>query len=253
MKSSRKGIHLALSLVAAALVSTGCDESHRVTGTSVPQFPSGGYGPVIEQTFPVNGVDSVNLPSFGNLYIRQGATEELRVRAEEQLFDHIEVDVIGGELLIQFRSGGFQNAHPIEFHLTMTQPLRRATLTGIGRIQGSSLTTGALELVQSGLGSLDFDNLQAQSLRLSMGGMGSVTLSGSVSTQDVTVSGMADYSAGSLQSNEATVRIRKSGSATVSVRDRLDAVISGSGSVYYYGDPTVSSTITGSGRCEKLG
>jgi hypothetical protein len=252
MRSPQNTNRLLVLLAAASLCATACDESHRVTGTTMPP-PSGGSGPVVEQTFAVSGVSRVHMAAVGTLFIRQGAQEELLVRARQRILDRLEVDTLGGELLLDFRGGPFQNVSEIEFHLTLTNPLERVSLPGVGRIQASNLTVGALELLQSGVGSIDFDNLQAQSLSVAVSGVGDLAVSGSVRTQTVVLSGMGNYRAGQLASDEADVRIRQRGSATVRVRDRLDVTISGSGSVYYYGDPVVTRNITGSGRCVKHG
>lgn len=56
-----------------------------------------------------------------------------------------------------------------------------------------------------------------------------------------------------LQALDAHVTISGSGTSTVRVRDRLVAVLSGSGSLRYFGNPVVTHTVTGTGRLERVG
>jgi hypothetical protein len=51
----------------------------------------------------------------------------------------------------------------------------------------------------------------------------------------------------------AVVSVYGPGSATVRVSERLTATIAGSGSIHYYGNPTVESNVTGSGKVVQQG
>ncbi len=244
-----------LVLAAAAVLAPACTEHDVVVNppSFTPPANIVGNGNVVEQTRTVGSFDRITVTGVGNLEIRQGAREELRVRAEENLLEHVKTDVNAGELLIWVPGGtSLRTTQPIEYHITVTD-LRRVTVTGVGQVRASSLDVGSLALMRTGVGSFRFDDLRASQLTVDAGGVGEFRLSGSVQTQTVTLRGIHDYLAGNLLSHEADVRVSDRGSATLRVRDRLDATITGSGSIYYYGDPTVTSVITGSGRLECLG
>ena len=104
-----------------------------------------------------------------------------------------------------------------------------------------------------GLGEVDLAGLDLPRLTVAHDGPGSVSASGSVSSLDVALNGMGAYDGRWLTSREADVAIGGSGSATISVRDRLTARISGSGHVYYLGDPVVTRTGGGSGSVRRVG
>ena len=85
-----------------------------------------------------------------------------------------------------------------------------------------------------------------------MTGVGDVQFAGRVTEQMVRVSGVGDYKAHRLSSLLATVEINGSQLEDVRVTNRLVVRITGSGCVYYIGNPIIDSTITGLGCVEKL-
>ncbi len=64
-----------------------------------------------------------------------------------------------------------------------------------------------------------------------------MTLSGTVDSQVVTLSGTGNYDGEDLQSASAEVDVDGAGGAVVAVSDRLDATVGGVGSIEYIGDP----------------
>lgn len=245
---------LALAAAAAVtLVAAACGDATQNFGTG-PGTGGGirGNGNVVEETRSVSGISRVDHWGVGTLYIEQGATTELRVRAEENLLEYLRTEVEAGELLISKDVLFLTNTRPIEYHLTVPG-LERAELSGAGAIRASDLDTGALTLWLTGAGNIEFTGLTAPSLEVLNSGVGDLVVSGTVPQQNVRLETLGSYEAGGLASSTAVVRIEDGGSATVRVADHLDATITGSGNLYYYGDPVVDSTIQGTGRVQRLG
>jgi hypothetical protein len=69
----------------------------------------------------------------------------------------------------------------------------------------------------------------------------------------VIISGLGNYTAGDLQSDEMQVKVTGSGNVTAWVEKKLDTRIAGFGNVNYYGSPSVSQSITGGGGVKSLG
>jgi hypothetical protein len=95
-------------------------------------------------------------------------------------------------------------------------------------------------------------NLNTQGLEVTIDGKRDVRTSGEAMEQRIIISGSGDYMGRDLQSAEAEVQILGSGSATVRVRDRLVVRISGSGSVFYLGEPVLERIVTGPGDVIKI-
>lgn len=234
----------------AMLLAAACSDSDRVV-TSGPSVVRGN-GFVVEEVRPIGGFSSINHGGIGTLYIERGAGPELRIRAEENLLEHLKTEVQAGRLVIWKDGVTLLNTHPIEYHLTVVD-LEAVSLTGAGGIHGSNLDTGPLDILRSGVGNVDLVNLTAPSIDVESSGVGTLVLSGSVQEQTIRLSGLGSYDGRNLSSAVARVLIGSGGSATVRVSDHLSATFHGSGNVYYIGDPIVTSTGHGSGKTVKIG
>jgi hypothetical protein len=105
----------------------------------------------------------------------------------------------------------------------------------------------SLDLKLSGSGSMDL-NLKAKNLRTEMPGSGTVLLRGTVDEQSADISGSGKIDGYDLATKRSEITISGSGAAEVNVSDEIVARISGSGAVYYRGNPErINEDISGSG------
>lgn len=244
---------LLLALAITGFLACGGGGGGGSSGPIGPVAPGGvtGSGNVVDESRSVSGFSAVDQAGEGRLYIEQTGAESLRVRAEDNLLQHIQTNVVGDELEIRTAPGVEINAtQPIEYFLTVDD-LNAAELTGVGRIECTGLSTNGLDVDFSGVGDVVFTDLDTERLDLRMTGVGDVRFSGRATQQVVRISGVGDYNGRGLATLQTTVEINGSHSATVRVANRLVVNIVGSGCVYYIGNPTIDSTTTGSGCVEK--
>ena len=64
-----------------------------------------GKGRVTEEVHKLRGFTEVDFGTVGDLYIKKGRRNELRIKAEENLHDYIDIDISGGKLDIESRRG----------------------------------------------------------------------------------------------------------------------------------------------------
>lgn len=214
-----------------------------------------GSGNVVEESRPVSGFTRLTYASEGSVHVEVGAVESLRIRADDNLLRYLTTFVRGDTL--HLRTGNNVDLRPtqnIEWFLTVTS-LERIDVRGIGGMEVSDLTANRLVVTCSGIGDVLLSNLSAKELQVELGGFAGMRASGTVDRQVVTLAASAfrAYEAEGLQSREAHVRVHGSTDATVRVSDLLVVTLTGSGSVYYLGSPTVDATITGSGRVVPIG
>jgi len=247
----RNALRFGLLAVVLVLVTwSGCNSDNNGTGSQETII---GSGVVAEEDRTVSGFTRVTLAAVGDVHITQGAVESLRIQAEDNLMPHIRTAVRAGTLEITIDPGiTLQNTLPIEFHVSLIS-LDGLLLAGVGEIDGLDLTVNQLSVTHSGVGSFDLVNLDAVGLDVVLSGVGDIRISGTVGVQDVTLSGVGDYEAEDLQSTEADIVLSGLGSATVRVSDRLDVTITSTGSVFYYGDPIVTISGSGTGTVQRLG
>jgi hypothetical protein len=212
-------------VVAVAVVLTGCATETTVSGSGGPATTAppltGAATPApavpesggVTENREVSGFTGVQLTSIGDLHIEQTGTESLTIEADADVLPQLTSDVSNGILKLGLAPG----------------------------------TTIAV----SGTGDATASNLRADRLTVEISGAGEMTLAGTVGSQTVTIRGTGDYNGEDLQSATAEVTIDAAGDAVLRVRDRLDARVSGVGSVEYIGDPHVTKDISGVGSVEQ--
>jgi hypothetical protein len=179
----------------------------------------------------VSGFSGVELTSIGDLHIEQTGTESLTIEADADVLPQLTSTISGGILELGVAPGTtISTSRRIVYRLTV------ATLDSI---------------TVSGAGDATASNLRADRLTIRVSGAGETTLAGIVDSQVVTMSGTGDYNGEDLQSTTATVTVDAAGTAVLRVSDRLDATVSGVGSVEYFGDPRVTEDISGVGSVEQ--
>lgn len=228
--------------------------------------------PVVERE-DVEGFNEITLMGEGLLTVTQGESTSLEIEAETLDMEKIQREVMGDELVL--RTDMLRSPLPIYFTVTVTE-LNELSLSGPGQAHLKDLTLDSLEVDMRGVGesgitieqleaserldlsvrgttTVTISNLVAPVAAFDLYGTGSTTVSGAVDTQEVTILDTATYQGENLESSEAEVQVEGAGEATLWVQERLDISLPGSGTVRYYGNPTMTEDVTGSGTVEHLG
>lgn len=69
-----------------------------------------------------------------------------------------------------------------------------------------------------------------------------------VKLQDIIIAGSGAVSANGLKTSEVHVQIQGSGMCKLFVEDKLNAIITGSGNIFYTGHPVLDTHVSGSGQ-----
>ena len=205
-----------------------------------------GEGPTVTKTLNVDKFDGVGLTFSGDVYLRQGNTQSVKVEGQENIINNIVTDVQDGYWKIKF-DRPVRNHDPIKVYITVPT-LRKAAISGSGDLKsdGGFTNLSNLELGISGSGNIDFD-AEAESIIAKISGSGDIDLEGKADEAEVRISGSGDIQAYGLKAQNCEVRISGSGNCQITAEERLDVRVSGSGDVYYKGRPRINSKVSGSG------
>jgi len=199
----------------------------------------------------VRGFDSVSFGTSGEVIVVQGDQEVLEIVARAGDLPNIVTEVRGGTLYIGRKGPSFSFRPPL-FRLTMKTVAGLETRSS-GKITANGLSAGALRIQISSSGGISVYSLEADSLDVQISSSGSFDVSGRVERQDVRLSSSGSYLARNLESRTAKVNVSSSGSAILRVSESLEANVTSSGSVRYYGNPpSVNGNVTSSGRLIRL-
>jgi hypothetical protein len=218
-------------------------------------FEAGAYGTQEARSVrEVAGFESINFSTSGELIITQEDREGLEIVARADELPRIVTEVRGGTLYIG-REGRefFRGFRPPVFRLSM-KTITSLEAHSSGRISAKDIRADSLRIQIGSSGGISIDSLAADSLDVRISSSGSLHVAGRVNQQNILLSSSGDYSGRDLASGTARVRVSSSGTATVRVSGTLDADITSSGDVFYYGNPpAVSGNVTSSGRLVRRG
>jgi hypothetical protein len=194
-----------------------------------------GSGRAATEDRAVAGFTGIALSIPGRVEVVQGATEGIRVTADDNVLPEIESGVEGGILKLRFRQR-FTSVNNARIHVIVNaKTLESLAVAGSGDIHAPALTAPRLAINVAGSGGVK------------------VKVAGRVEALDVSIAGSGDLDAGKLDTQRAKVSIAGSGDAVVWARQALTVSVVGSGDIRYYGDPAVEKHVVGSGSVRRLG
>lgn len=197
-----------------------------------------GDGRVVEEVRSLSSFSSVAVGgSFAVTLAPKGLTNQIVVRADSNLIPLIITEVKNGQLSIGVKTGSSIGlATKLEIEATVTD---------------ASLALDKVEV--AGSAQLTAQGIEKSSFTQSLAGSGSVTLAGRVSRLQADVSGSGRLLALDLESVDSRMVVGGSGCAAIVASSSLDATVSGSGSIFYFGSPSqVEQKVTGSGRVQSV-
>jgi len=246
-----------------------------------------GSGNLITEERDVDNFTKIETRGSADIFITVGEEKKVTVRFDDNLIDFIITEVSRGTLEIH-TEGSYSSRKGCTIEISIPS-LEAVSASGSGDIEIERLEAetfdyrqsgsgdfraegkvGELEIKVSGSGDVDAGELMAdgvvvtvrgsgdvqvharRTLEAHTSGSGDITADGEVEEAEIETSGSGNIDARRLIASNAYVRTRGSGDVRVRVTEDLDGATSGSGDIYYYGDPEhVSRKSSGSGEVRK--
>lgn len=206
----------------------------------------------------------VDVGSAFHVEITQSNSFSIKIIANENVMDHIEVTKTDETLTIGIEQGFQILAVTLRADITMPElhELRfsgatQGTATGFSSTHNLSLTlsgasslnpdisAGYLDITVSGASRLDGDLTASEDAELIIEGASTVDLTGGAEDLQVGYcSGGSVLELTNFPVNDADVNVSGASTATVRLDGRLDADVSGASHLYYIGNPTMGDIVT---------
>ena len=202
----------------------------------------------------VDGFTAVSFGVAGKLFLKQGSSYSVELEGDRELLEEIETIVRDGRLVIRKSSWRIMNNSKITAYVTMPE-IDGLSVSGSGTLEAKDPINGSdFDLRVSGSGNILLNDLQVEDVDCSISGSGNILLNGSATDgAELTISGSGKYDGEEFKVNEMDVRISGSGNCRCWVESDLKVSVSGSGDIYYKGDPDrIDSRTSGSGKIRKL-
>jgi hypothetical protein len=213
-----------------------------------------GNGVVKSEERSVSTFKNVDVSGAINVYVSQGEVKPVKIEGDENLLQYIEVEQEGDKLFVREKHG--YNLKPsAEMRVYVTAPVYNTIeVSGACDIIGITKISNPenLELTASGAGDIKME-VDAPKLRAEISGSGSIDLKGQTKDVDLQLTGAGHAHCYDLLSENTKVDISGAGSAQVYASVKLDAEVSGAGSVSYKGNATnVTQHTSGVGSVTKV-
>lgn len=212
-----------------------------------------GNGNVTTVNKSLGDFTGVELHGNYDVYLTEGSPAAARIEADENLQQHIKLQVENGLLKLETTDDARLKARKgIKIYITAPE-FNNIQVTSAGSVTGQSKisTDGPLRIACSGAGALELD-VDAPEINTSISGAGHIRLAGETKKFSGDVSGIGNISAMGLLTEESNLDISGTGNIEIYASVKLTANISGAGNVKYKGDAQVSRNITGAGNLEKV-
>lgn len=205
---------------------------------------------------PVANFSGITAGGSLDIKVTIGNKESLRLEGDADAIANITTEVVDGILVIKPKTKWSNwsrrfGSNTIKVYIT-AKKLTSIAMSGSGSLTlENTLNTAELSVSLSGSGTIN-GTANVKNLRVALSGSGDINISGKSESATLTVSGSGTFKAKNFSSDKVSVQV--SGSADVytgTVNGNLDAVVSGSGSVNYRGNPVVKKTVIGSGSVSK--
>lgn len=215
-----------------------------------------GNGHVISETRTVGTFHSISAKGAMDIYlipVSNASNYQVKLEGESNVLQYIQTHVDGGTLVLDTKHGFNVSTHgDLKAYIQVPQ-LDEVNLYGSGDIIGKDTLFSDNKMGFSLYGSGDVKvAVHAPEIEGNLLGSGKLALAGFTQDLSVSITGSADYEGEDLKAENAKISIMASGDATVYASEKLEADITGSGDIYYYGNPTtVTKSVKGSGEVTK--
>jgi hypothetical protein len=208
-----------------------------------------GSGNVVEREYPLTGFDGVDASSSFTVSITRADAFRVAIKADDNIFDRLLVDVVDGHLRIGvLPNTTLQNVH---LEATVTMP-ELASLDASGAVDAT--VTGFASTVDRTFDATGASSITtaapfaAGNLGVDAAGGSHVTLTGTATEATVQLSGGSVIDAFALTAATAGFELSGGSEASMTVTQSIDtAELSGGSNLTYKGSPTLGSIETSGG------
>jgi putative autotransporter adhesin-like protein len=213
-----------------------------------------GNGNIRSEDRTVGSFKNVDVSGAAKVYVSQGDQHSVKVEADDNLLPFIEVAQQDDKIIVREKPG--YNLKPTgDILVYVTSPVyNKIEASGACDIIGQGKITNPedFELHVSGAGDINME-VDAPQLTAEVSGSGNINLKGQTKDVDLQLTGAGHAHCYDLLAENTKVDITGAGSAEVYASVKLDADVSGAGSVSYKGNAgTVNQKVSGAGSVKKV-
>jgi hypothetical protein len=213
-----------------------------------------GDGNIKTEDRPVSDFKNVDVSGAAKVLVSQGDHPSVKIEGDENLLQYMEVNQIGNKIEVREKPG-FNLVPTTDLKVYVTAPVfNDIDASGACDIIGQTKISNPEDLAMhvSGAGDIRME-VDAPRLKAEVSGSGSIYLKGQTKDVYLDLTGAGHAYCFGLLSETTKVDISGAGSAEVYASVKLEAEVSGAGTVKYKGNATdVKQDVSGAGSVQKV-
>ncbi len=203
---------------------------------------------IVEDRVLADSVTSIQANGSFDVYITQDTNYDVRVEAGENVMPYIYTALSNHELRIDERTHHFIRNKTVRVYVS-AHYINEIELKGSGDIYGEHLLSNQVFVKLKGSGNIDLDFDLLTTLTTNLDGSGDIDITGTANDCNIELEGSGNVNCKNLVAQDVFVDLDGSGDIRVTALNSLVCNITGSGDIYYWGNPpSVSTNTSGSGN-----
>ena len=208
-----------------------------------------GNGDVQTRTKSVDDFNRIEISGNFNVFLEQSGKPGLKIEADENVMDIIEVRQTGKTLEIRTEVNIIRSKKK-DLYISFDE-LKKMEISGAVEMRSEDkLEFKSLEITGGGAADINLD-MEAEWLRIDISGAADFDLTGEVGEAELYISGAGGFDLIDLKTERMTLDISGAAHARVYATEELDVEISGAGAVRYKGHPDIKRDVSGIGSLKR--
>ena len=200
-----------------------------------------------EQNRQVGQFDNISVQGGIDLFLRQGSTTSVTVKANDHIINDIATEVEGNTLVIKYTKKMKTWGKNIQQKVYITvDDLDKLTASGGSDVLSEAFNLDNLSISASGGSDLEL-NLNVKELKLYCSGGSDTNLKGSADKLEIKSSGGSDLNAQSFKAKDCMITASGGADAHINVSGNLTMTATGASDIHYSGSPKILSQKTSGG------
>ena len=212
-----------------------------------------GNGNITTENRQAGSFTGVDVSGAIDVIVKQDSTPSIKVEADANLQEYVEVRNEGGILRIKTREGyNLKSSHGIKVYVS-APVLRKFMASGACKIMSENQLTGNETVTIDLTGASDIDlDLTAAKVDADASGASTIKLRGQATELSIDGAGSTDVKCYGLITDNIDIDISGAGSAEVYANKNIKGSISGAASVHYKGTASTSISTSGASSVNKV-
>ena len=208
-----------------------------------------GNGRVDERNFEVDRIDQLEISGMFDVFARQGSSDRLMIKTDDNFFDYIEVQTTSNSVDIEMERIP-RNITNLEIYVQVSD-LSELELNEAINLEARGISGSDFRTEVNGSSDLELD-VSYGYVQIEANGASELRIQGTTEKASARINGAGDLFAEEWECREMDIEVNGAGTAEIWVKNKLEVEVHGAGKIRYKGNPDIRQEVTGAGSVKRI-